>query len=197
MRRHRIGNGRRVNGEWRNRKRRRRRGAGLEPGGGARGGRSLRPRIRINPRIGEKFIKYCFTWIRFFLQCCAIAVFRTTFREGLCTDMAESFSSSCETGSPVRQLLSAVRRAPVVLETGFRNGRQALRAGCRRARLFSVRLSPRFSVPPLAAGHPSRRFLLWNRSDRFRHARMIWSSSRLAVCRCALQRLAGGVLPPQ
>jgi hypothetical protein len=156
-----------------------------------------RVRIGTISDFERKLTKFCFTWIRFFLQCCANVVFAITLREALCTDMVESLSPPCATGFPVRLVCCARHRARVA--SAFRSGLCGpfAAAGRRWAHWSKGRLSVRFSAGVLSIAPPSRTFRNGNCSDRFRHARMIWSSSRLAVRRCAMQRLSGGVLPPQ
>lgn len=156
----------------------------------------------MNREFAPKFTKYSFTWIRFFLQCCATVRTSTTFREALCTDMAEYFSPPRETGLPARQIHVAPRRARIALVPWSRrrsptlNGLRSSIGSC-SACLFLSRPSLLPAELSLAVDRSSRTFQSRNRSDRFRHARMMRSLSRLAVRRFALQRLSGGVLPPQ
>jgi len=75
----------------------------------------------------------------------------------------------------------------------------------RRGRMFASSLLARLkrcasSTRSIAARTHSLGNHAWgngSRSDRSRHVRMIWSSSRSALRRFALQGLCGWVLPPQ
>lgn len=181
---------------------------GSRAGTGCEGGRTGSPQVAsrglrvcvgANFDFSRKFIKFCFTWIRFFLQCCANAVFGITLQEALCTDMVESTSPTCETGDSVRRLSSARYHARVGLICVRRSGAWSRLSRARSSwiQFVSRRLFSRFSPISFSADSPRRRLHLWSRSDRSRHMRMLWSSSRLALSRFALQRLSGGVLPPQ
>lgn len=127
-------------------------------------------------------------------------------REALWTGMVESSPSTCETGKFGRLATRVATHAGSFRIAKCREVFPAL-ACPRRARLIPGRLSLHRICYPTAAGRAhaaragqaeygwplSRGFF----SDRFGRARLIWSSSRLAMCRFAQQRLKGWALPPQ